>query len=199
MNTIKLTADELNMIQTLRRQKAQQGAEDTHSNEGDNNNIKTNGSKSNSDKPKRVYKVDPNFSAARASMVKFRALPLNLQTTENKWACVLSVLGARHLDIGRFSVWVLDNAQLLLHTYDFETVCKNYQREPQAVAENLVLEGKKVCNDIRLNGLASYNGNIRLFEKRLIPDQYRFNKPAEGYKENNSSDVESEAEEGANA
>lgn len=176
MKTYKFTADELNMIQTLRNLKAQQGAEDTHSNEGGNNNSKSNGSKSNSDKPKRVYKVDPNFSAARASMVKFRALPLNLQTTENKWACVLSVLGTRHIDIGRFSIWILDNAQLLLHTYDFEEVCAECKRDPQAVAENLVLEGKSVCNSIRLNGLASYSGNIRLFEKRLIPKEYRFDK-----------------------
>ena len=36
MEKILLTAEELNMIQTLRKQKAQMGAESTHSNEGAN-------------------------------------------------------------------------------------------------------------------------------------------------------------------
>lgn len=174
MKKINLTSEERAMIQALRNQKAQQGAEDTHSNEGGNTN-----SKSKEEKPKRTYRQDPFLLAARASMVKFRALPLNLQSTDTKWACVMSVLGSRHIDVGRFAIWILDNAQLLLHTYDFIDVCADCKRDPQAVAENLVLEGKSVCNSIRLNGLASYSGNILMFEKRLIPKEYRFDKAAE--------------------
>ena len=194
MTEIILTEEELNLIQSLRKQKAQKGAEFTHSNEGSNTP-----NQKKSEQGKRTYKVDPNQSASTAAMRKFRSLPLDYQNTETKWACVMSVLGTRHLDIARFAVWVLDMAQKLQLVHDFMKICAQYQREPQAVAENLVLEGKAICNIIRLNGLASYNGNIRLFEKRLIPDEYRFNKPAEVLEQAAVATVESKLEEGANA
>lgn len=177
------------MIQTLRKQKAQMGAESTHSNEGGNIQNQNKGEQS-----RRTYKVDPNQSATTAAMRKFRSLPLDYQNTDTKWSCVMSVLGTRHLDIARFAIWVLDMAEKLQLVYDFKEVCKQYHREPQAVAENLVLEGKAICNIIRLNGLASYNGNIRLFEKRLIPDEYRFNKPAEVLEQPTVAPVETEEE-----
>ena len=136
------------------------------------------------DAKKRTYTVNPNQLACSAGMRKFAALPAELQDTKTKLACIICVLVARKIDNGRFWSWVNDQTALLRRTFDFDDVCKKNGKDPQHVAEHLVLEGKKVCNGIRLDGLATYKGDINLFGDPLIPEEYRklFSKTSETHK-----------------
>ncbi len=134
---------------------------------------------------KRKYRIDPNQSASAAGMRKFASLPADLQDTKTKLACILCVLVARKMDVGRYWSWVYEQTILLRRTFDFDTTCKVQGKNPQYVAEHLVLQGKKACTNIRLNGLATYNGDIKLFGDPLIPEESRklfitvANKPTE--------------------
>lgn len=122
---------------------------------------------------KRKYSVDPNQTASAAGMRKFASLPAELQDTKTKLACILCVLVARKMDVGRYWSWVFEQTKLLRRTYDFDATCTAQGKDPQYVAEHLVMEGKKACNNIRLNGLNAYDGNIKLFGEPLIPEEYR--------------------------
>lgn len=122
---------------------------------------------------KRTYTADPNQLACSAGMRKFAALPAELQDTKTKLACIICVLVARKIDNGRFWSWVNDQTTLLRRTFDFDDVCKEHGKDAQHVAEHLVMEGKKVCNSIRLDGLSTYKGDINLFGDPLIPEEYR--------------------------
>ena len=152
----------------------------THNNQGANNNTAA-------EQPTRKSRrnTDPIQLLNAQVMRKFKNLPADLQSTATKVSCINTVLAAHKEKCGdpaRYYGWLLSRAAEITRTFDFAEVCKKAglkADEHQAVSEHLVLEGKSVCNQIRLNGLATYDGNIRMFRDRLVPEQYWFNKPAE--------------------
>ena len=151
----------------------QMNAVSTHSTEGSENLATA--------KTGRKRHIDQMQKLGTLSTRMFRRLPADLQNTETKVSCINAVL-AKHREIlgdsARFYSWLLARAEEVKRTFDFKPVCESKglssENEQQAVAEHLVLEGKALCNSIRLNGLATYDGNIRMFRKRLVPEQYHY-------------------------
>lgn len=145
-------------------------------------------------KPHRKRIVDPMALLDSLVLRKFKTLPSDLQNTETKVACINAVLASHKEKCGdpaRFYGWILGQAALVKRTFDFMTVCeqKGLKGFEQNVAEHLVIEGKAVCNNIRMNGLASYEGNLGMFRDKLVPDAYRFEQPtAESGNEKDSAD-----------
>ena len=144
--------------------------------------------------PRRKRVVDPMALLDSLVLRKFKTLPSDLQNTETKVACINAVLASHKEKCGdpaRFYGWILGQAALVKRTFDFMTVCeqKGLKGFEQNVAEHLVIEGKAVCNNIRMNGLASYEGNLGMFRDKLVPDAYRFEQPmAESGNEKDSAD-----------
>ena len=137
---------------------------------------------------KKPRKLAPEWQLATMIKRKFQKLPAPLQNTDNKRVCIEDVLAGhpRHCpDPMRFKVWLAGEANMLAdRTWDFQKTCAEAKiNDIQAVAQHLVLEGKRVCNDIRINGLAAYGGNIKMFSERLvnIDDLIRPEKKEEGH------------------
>ena len=159
--------------QGARKAQAQKGAVNSHSNEGAENQAAA--------KTSRKRRVDPMLALCVLIMSMFKRLPVDLQKTETKVSCINAVL-AKHRekcgDSARFYSWLLARAEEIRRTYDFKPVCESKgltsEDEQQAVAEHLVLEGKATCTNIRLNGLATYDGDIRMFRNRLVPKCYHY-------------------------
>ena len=151
----------------------QMNAVSTHSTEGSENLATA--------KTGRKRHIDQMLALCVLIMSMFKRLPADLQTTETKVSCINAVL-AKHRekcgDSARFFSWLLARAEEIKRTYDYKSVCESKglttEAEQQAVAEHLVLEGKATCTSIRLNGLATYDGDIRMFRHRLVPAQYHF-------------------------
>ena len=167
-------------------------AKTTSSNEAANRSMET---KTDEKKTSRKRKVDPMVQLNSQIIKKFRSLPSDLQNTSTKVSCINSVLASNKEKCGdpsQFYGWILNQAELVMRTFDFKDVCKNKDLEghEQAVAEHLVLEGKAECNNIRMNGLATYQGNIKRFREKLVPDQYRFDQPS-----NDKNDLNGDADE----
>lgn len=152
-------------------QKVQKGAVNTHSNEGAEDQA-----------AKKKQRDTDRMQLENAQILrKFKTLPADLQTTESKVSCINSVLASHKDKCGdpaRYYGWLLNRAAEVKRTFDFKKVCESKgltsDDEQQAVAEHLVLEGKAVCNRIRLNGLATYDGNIAMFRKKLVPQMYHY-------------------------
>lgn len=122
---------------------------------------------------KQPRKLTPEWQLATMIRRKFLGLPPGLQTTQNTRLCMESIVASHpHLcpDPMRYRVWLSEEAHMLAcRTWDFKDVCKEAKIENnEAVAQHLILEGKRVCNDIRINGLAAYGGNIKMFTEKLI-------------------------------
>lgn len=127
------------------------------------------------EKPKRVYKLAPERKICSMAKRSFNYLPQPLKDAHNKKLCVEAVLSAHPQlcpDPLRFWAWLLDEANILAtRTWDFSEVCEKNQLDPMAVAQHLVLEGKTVTNNIRMDGLASYGGNIKMFHEKLFTEE----------------------------
>ena len=150
-----------------------------------NNDVNQNNQQNADDKKStRKRNVDPMVQLNSQILKKFYSLPSDVQCTPTKVSCINSVLARNKDKCGdpaRYYGWVLEQAGFVKRTFDFMDVCKKNGLEgcEQAVAEHLVLEGKSVCNNIRMNGLATYSGNLKMFREKLVPDHYRFEKPEE--------------------
>ena len=135
----------------------------------------------------RRRKNDPMQAINTMVLRKFKNLPSDMQTCETKRSCINAVLASHKEkcgDAARYYGWILYQASLVKRTFDFKSGCEQKgltsEEEQQAVAEHLVIDGKAVCNNIRLNGLASFTGNIRMYRERLVPVEYRFDAPVDG-------------------
>ena len=127
------------------------------------------------EKPKRVYKLAPERKICAMAKRSFNYLPQPLKDAHNKRLCVEAVL-ASHPNLCpdplRFWGWLSDEANILAtRTWDFTEVCEKNQLEPIAVAQHLVLEGKTITNKIRMEGLASYGDNIKMYHEKLFDEQ----------------------------
>lgn len=127
--------------------------------------------------------IDDNQTVCRLMRSMFDRLPRELQKLETKQSCIAAVVD-RHNDkvgdLGDFYGWLLKRAEEIRRTYDFKDVCESKglssDEEQQAVSEHLVLEPKAVINKIRMEGLVTYQGNIKMFRDRLVPEAYRYDK-----------------------
>lgn len=165
-------------------QTRQRVAVNSHSNEGANNTA--------AEQPTRRSRrnIDDNQMVCKLVRNMFDRLPRELQKLETKQSCIAAVVdrhNERVGDIGDFYGWLLKRAEEIHRTYDFKSVCEtkglSSDEEQQAVSEHLVLEPKSVINKIRMEGLATFQGNIKMFRERLVPVEYRYEKPAAEAKE----------------
>ena len=165
-------------------QSRQRVAVNSHSNEGEAQPVAA-------EQPTRRSRRNTDLMQQLNSSVmrKFKNLPADLQNTATKVSCINTVLAAHKEKCGdpaRYYSWLLSRAAEIKRTFDFAEVCEKAglkADEHQAVSEHLVLEGKSICNQIRLNGLATYDGNIRMFRERLVPVEYRYDTPTAEAKE----------------
>ena len=161
-------------------EKARKGAESSHSYEGGNNNA-VKGQQNQGETPeeepivRRAYELAPEWKISVIAKRKFLALPRPLQNGVGKEACVKDALdGHKDLipDATRYWLWMIDETRKLMRVWDFIDVCEKAERDPQTVAQHLILEGKAVCNAVRMEGLEAYGSNIRMFVEPLFRDEF---------------------------
>ena len=166
MKKFELTADELNMIQTLRRQKAQQGAEDTHSNEGGNTNGKT-----KDEKPKRTYKMQSVYKVlgkAKRLFLKQVTKDINAKTACMKMA--LASYDDLYPDALRFELDFRSERERLTDSKKFCDACRALGKEPNYVADNTVFEGKTMLERVLKEGIQALGEKINMFNAPLWED-----------------------------
>ena len=125
---------------------------------------------------KRAYEIAPEWKISIISKKKFMALPSILQNGAGKEACVKEALaGHKELipDPTRYWIWMIDECNKLIRVWDYEETCKEAGVDPLTVAQHLILEGKMVCNAVRLEGLAAYGSKIRMFVEPLFHDEFK--------------------------
>lgn len=160
--------------------KAQQkAAENTHSNESVNNKVASKQQVEETAEEKivrKAYELAPEWKISVIAKRKFLALPSALQNGAGKEACVKEALaGHKELipDPIRYWIWLIDETRKLERVWDFQEVCERYGRKPQTVAQHLILEGKMVCNAVRMEGLAAYGSKVAMFIEPLFHDEFK--------------------------
>lgn len=125
---------------------------------------------------RRAYEIAPEWKISLIAKRKFRSLPSTFQNARGKEACVKEAIAA-HKDLIpdplRYWIWLIDETRKLTRVWDFVETCEKVGRDPQSVAQHLILEGKQVCNAIRLEGLEAYGSNIRMFSEPLFEDEFK--------------------------
>ena len=159
-------------------------AVNAHSNEGANQNAADLSQKTMQETEvtpeekivRRAYEIAPEWKISIIAKRRFMNLPAAFQNSAGKEACIKEAL-LSHKDLipdpTRYWVWLIDETKKLTRVWDFEETCKKYGLNPMIVAQHLILEGKQVCNAIRLEGLAAYGSNVRMFVDPLFVDEFR--------------------------
>ena len=125
---------------------------------------------------RRAYEIAPEWKISSIAKRKFMGLPSALQNSAGKEACIKEAL-ASHKELipdpTRYWIWLIDETKKLERVWDFEEICDTWGLNHRTVAQHLILEGKSVCNAIRLEGLAAYGSNVRMFVDPLFEDEFR--------------------------
>lgn len=125
---------------------------------------------------KKAYDLPAEWKISVIAKKKFNNLPTILQNGAGKEACIKQAL-SDHKDLipdpMRYWIWLIDETEKLCRVWDFAEICDKYGRDPLTVAQHLILEGKMVCNGIRMDGLESYGSNITMFNEPLFKDEFR--------------------------
>lgn len=124
---------------------------------------------------RRAYEIAPEWKISNIAKRKFMSLPTTFQSSAGKEACIKEALsGHKELipDPTRYWIWLIDETNKLTRVWDFDDTCKTAGLDARTVAQHLILEGKAVCNAIRLEGLAAYGSNIRMFVDPLFEDEF---------------------------
>ena len=183
MSSIKLTADELDMIQTLRSQKAQSsGTVDVNGDNGSNPNFSPS-SGVIVVTPKRTYKIKPLYKVLR----KAKRLYYNQvdKSVENKIKCINTALASYdnlYPDALRFQLDFRQERERLVDSNRFRDACKNLRLAHNDVADHVVFEGKGVVEKVLKEGLQIVGEKVRMFNKPLWDDTEKLYqaKPEEG-------------------
>lgn len=125
---------------------------------------------------RKVYELQPEWKISLIAKRRFMNLPSYFQNGAGKEACVKEALAMRKdliPDPTRYWIWMIDETRKLTRVWDFKETCEEAGLDPQTVAQHLVLEGKMVCNAIRMDGLAAYGSNIRMFVEPLFHDEFQ--------------------------
>lgn len=159
------------------------GAASTHSNEGVNQKA----TEKKQEQPKeetpeekivrKAYELAPEWKISQSARKKFMNLPSSLQNSTGKEACIKESLSSHKEwipDPTRYWIWLIDETNKLTRVWDFKETCEKSGLDPQTVAQHLILEGKMVCNAIRMEGLEAYGSNIRMFVDPLFVDEFNF-------------------------
>ena len=157
-----------------------QSAVYAHSNEGANKNAEKGQEVILDESPeekitRKAYELAPEWKISIIAKRRFLNLPAVFQNGAGKEACVKEALSSHKElipDPTRYWIWLVDETRKLIRVWDFEETCKAADRNPQTVAQHLILEGKMVCNAIRMEGLAAYGSNIRMFVEPLFQDEF---------------------------
>ena len=166
MKKITVNAEELNMIQALRSQKAQrEGAANTNSNDGANNQ------KVAEDSPSKGRHIAPVFVIAKQAKRIFNETPREYQTTQGKLFAVELAISRdkkkRFGDAARFWDAVYEEGLLLDRAADLKKYCDDNSLNYDAVKQHMVLEGKGFIKDIVLNGIRGKEPLIDKFGEPL--------------------------------
>lgn len=124
---------------------------------------------------RKAYELSPEWKISVIAKRKFMALPSSLQNGAGKEACVKEALnGHKEIipDPIRYWIWLIDETKKLCRVWDFEETCKKFGRDPLTVAQHLILEGKMVCNGVRMEGLESYGSKVAMFIEPLFKDEF---------------------------
>lgn len=124
---------------------------------------------------KRAYELSPEWRISQIAKKRFLNLPTDFQNRKGKEVCIKEALKShRDLipDTTRYWIWLIDETEKLTRVWDFADTCKNANLDPKTVAQHLILEGKMVCNAIRMEGLAAYGSKIRMFDEPLFTDEF---------------------------
>lgn len=161
-----------------------QNAANAHSNKGGNTNTADMNQQTQQETVetpeekivRRAYEIAPEWKISVIAKRRFLNLPAAFQNSAGKEACIKEAL-ASHKDLipdtTRYWVWLVDEAKKLIRVWDFMEICERYGLVPLIVAQHLILEGKQVCNAIRLEGLEAYGSNVRMFVDPLFVDEFR--------------------------
>lgn len=124
---------------------------------------------------RRAYEIAPEWKISIIAKRKFMNLPAAFQNSKGKEACIKEAL-ASHKELipdpTRYWIWLIDETDKLTRVWDFMETCEKAGLVPRTVAQHLILEGKSVCNAIRLEGLNAYGSNIRMFVDPLFEDEF---------------------------
>ena len=124
---------------------------------------------------RRAYELAPEWKISLIAKRRFLNLPAAFQNGAGKEACVKEALASHKElipDSTRYWIWLIDETEKLTRVWDFEETCTKAGVNSKTVAQHLILEGKQVCNAIRLEGLAAYGSNIRMFVEPLFEDEF---------------------------
>ncbi len=124
---------------------------------------------------KRAYELSPEWKISQIAKKRFLNLPTDFQNSKGKEICVKEALKShRDLipDTTRYWIWLIDETEKLTRVWDFEETCKAANLDPKNVAQHLILEGKMVCNAIRMEGLKAYGSKVRMFVEPLFEDEF---------------------------
>jgi hypothetical protein len=120
-------------------------------------------------------KANPFYIVIRQFKELFEAYDEAEQTIANKRAALnmaISLKKSYYPDRFRFMHELLDEANIILDSKRFNDSCKKLGRDPKAVAENLVLEGKANWMRILKEGLENYGEKVMMFTERIYVDKY---------------------------
>ncbi len=126
---------------------------------------------------RKAYELAPEWKISQSAKRRFMSLPSSFQTSEGKEACIKEALAAHKEwipDPTRYWIWLIDETEKLIRVWDFKDTCKDAGLNPLTVAQHLILEGKMVCNAIRMEGLKAYGSKIRMFVDPLFEDEFEF-------------------------
>ena len=125
---------------------------------------------------RKAYEIAPEWKISIIAKRRFMNLPSAFQNSAGKEACIKEAL-AYHKDLipdpTRYWIWLVDETNKLTRVWDFAETCEAAGVHPLTVAQHLILEGKAVCNAIRMEGLAAYGSKIRMFVDPLFQDEFK--------------------------
>lgn len=176
MKKLNLSPEELNLIIALREKNSDKA-------QGSAANAGAASVRGNEDVNIRSHRRDPMLNVITQGRKKYNALPEDLKSPATMASCLAASVKFHEAEVGgeaAFYAWMQQQAALVKRTFDFTGVCKQkgLNGAEDAIAENLVFAGKAVCNRVRLEGLAAYDGDIAMLCGRLVPEQYRFDRTA---------------------
>jgi hypothetical protein len=105
----------------------------------------------------------------------FAAYDESERTMANKRAALnmaISLKKSYYPDRLRFMQELLDEANVMLDSKRFNDSCEKFGLNPQAVAENLVLEGKANWLKVLKEGLENYGEKVMMFTERIYVDKH---------------------------
>ena len=152
MSQFILTAEEMNIIQSLRNQKAKNES-NVNANGTDNNNQVI----VSEDKPKKNRQMPAVYMIAKMAMKYYKESPKEYQNTTGKKFAVERAIARdkkeRFGDAARFWDAVYEEGLLLDRASDLKEYCDKQGLDYEAVKQHMVLEGKGFIKDIVLNGI----------------------------------------------